>query len=273
MYVIDHDNTFVSATDWTANWNAAASDAGDFKYRFGNPAQYATDEALKKAAPGYHYAGYHQFWAAHNITWIGTASSYYANFAPLPGQGNFLIFDNNTWNPMEHRSRIIEWNPYLDADGNNTGGYVDPAIAGYNGGSATDSSYNISNQVTWMTTQQFYSSYISGAQRMPNGNTYITSGAQSHFFEVTPDNEVVWDYVYPYSRTETLEEITNGNVSKASFRSYKIPADHPGLAGKTLVPQGTLTDPDSYSGFGFGGGIGGSGGGGAGGGAGGGGGY
>jgi Spy/CpxP family protein refolding chaperone len=43
----------------------------------------------------------------------------------------------------------------------------------------------------------FYSFFISGAQRLPNGNTLICSGASGTIFEVTPDKEVVWKYANP----------------------------------------------------------------------------
>jgi hypothetical protein len=43
----------------------------------------------------------------------------------------------------------------------------------------------------------FYSSYISGVQRLPNGNTLICSGANGTIFEVTPSKEMVWKYVNP----------------------------------------------------------------------------
>jgi hypothetical protein len=39
FYVIDHGGTFV-AGDYAASKALAASDAGDFLYRFGNPSAY-----------------------------------------------------------------------------------------------------------------------------------------------------------------------------------------------------------------------------------------
>ncbi|HIF42067.1 MAG TPA: hypothetical protein EYQ74_13370 [Planctomycetes bacterium] len=48
----------------------------------------------------------------------------------------------------------------------------------------------------------FFSSFISGAHRLPGGNTLICSGAQSRIFEVTPGGEVVWDYLNPYGDAE-----------------------------------------------------------------------
>ena len=44
----------------------------------------------------------------------------------------------------------------------------------------------------------FYSSHISGAQRLPNGNTLICEGRTGRIFEITAQGEVVWEYVNPY---------------------------------------------------------------------------
>ena len=40
----------------------------------------------------------------------------------------------------------------------------------------------------------FLSAFISGAGRLPSGNTIVCSGVVGRIFEVTPDGEVVWDY-------------------------------------------------------------------------------
>jgi hypothetical protein len=45
--------------------------------------------------------------------------------------------------------------------------------------------------------KDFYSFFISGAQRLPNGHTLICSGANGTVFEIAPDNEIVWKYVSP----------------------------------------------------------------------------
>ena len=46
--------------------------------------------------------------------------------------------------------------------------------------------------------QSFFSPYISGAQRLPNGNTLICEGCSGRLFEVTPDGRIVWEYISPY---------------------------------------------------------------------------
>jgi hypothetical protein len=64
--------------------------------------------------------------------------------------------------------------------------------------------YNIkSNKKTWEYTggehlfesMQFYSSIMSGAQRLKNGNTVITLGTRGYVVEVNRKKEVVWNYL------------------------------------------------------------------------------
>lgn len=40
-------------------------------------------------------------------------------------------------------------------------------------------------------SNRFYSPFISGAQRLPNGNTLITEGSGGRIIEVTPDHELI----------------------------------------------------------------------------------
>jgi hypothetical protein len=288
FYVIDHGATFVSTTDWAANIAAAAGPAGDFIYRWGNPETY--NQHIEYA--GYRTRGQHQMWASHDIQWINdyawepdaSGQGLWPDppaSAALPGAGNFLIFDNNTNNPTARRSGALEINGYLDDTLTDTGDYVNPPDAGYAG-----SGY--SNQLVWAYRDlegTFYSSYISGSQRLPNGNTVNMSGATGHMFEVTEDGEVVWEYINPIFVDAFTFQTNETERSFPVFRCHRYGPDFPGLAGKNLTPRSTLTgrmplsggaeDYDtvpSYTGFGFSGlGIGGGGaaGGGAGGGAGG----
>ena len=60
----------------------------------------------------------------------------------------------------------------------------------------------------------FFSSYISGAQRLPNGNTLICEGITGRIFEVTRGHEIVWEYINPYF-FETMVFGTNNAVFRA----------------------------------------------------------
>jgi hypothetical protein len=98
----------------------------------------------------------------------------------------------------------------------------------------------------------FYSPFISGATRLPNGNTLICSGAPGRFLEVTPAGQIVWDYRDPHSGNVRMPDGSTphpvGNFTYAVFRATRILPDHPALAGKTLValdPQPPVATPPS----------------------------
>ncbi len=62
----------------------------------------------------------------------------------------------------------------------------------------------------------FFSSYISGVQRLPNGNTLICEGLTGRIFEVTALCEVVWEYVNPHYYTARVF-----GESNAVFRAFR----------------------------------------------------
>ena len=86
----------------------------------------------------------------------------------------------------------------------------------------------------------FYSPFISGAHRMANGHTLITSGAQGRFFEVTSEQEIVWEYWTPYSGDVRMPDGSRPHPVDpfvySVFRATFVPPDHPALLGKVLNP-------------------------------------
>jgi predicted Rdx family selenoprotein len=79
---------------------------------------------------------------------------------------------------------------------------------------------------------EFFSGFISSAQRLPNGNTLICEGATGRLFEVTLEGEVVWEYVVPFFADHPRHGYVN-----CCFRARRYPPGFPGLAGRTLTPQ------------------------------------
>ena len=132
----------------------------------------------------------------------------------LPGEGNILVFDNGGWagyvctDPSEFMgfrtvrrdySRVLEFDPTtLEIMWQYT-----PDEAGLR---SHINSYN------------FYSSIISGMQRLPNGNTLITEGTSGRIFEVTREHEIVWEYVSPYMR-----EVAGRYQIPIVYRAYRVP--------------------------------------------------
>ncbi len=251
FYVIDHGNTFLTANP-TGSIALAATSAGDFKYRFGDPAKYdkgdppSVNDNWEKAT-----AGHKQLGGSHDIQWIKSG---------LPGAGNFLVF-NNAQNLFElsAQSYAIEINPYLNSAGTNTGSFVDPPTAGYNIVNSPNSNLmkerkNVSKQIVWKFSSKnntsFFSTIGSSVQRLTNGNTLICSMNDGHFFEVEPtDTSIVWEYINPMTRDGVKRvKVDNYPTYNGVFRAYRYTSDHPALVGHDLTPGNTMTGftPDYF---------------------------
>lgn len=100
----------------------------------------------------------------------------------LPGAGNILLFDNQG------------------------GAGYPPAALGIYAGSRVLEIDPVTKDIIWQYTAEdsgrpsweFYSSFVSNAQRLPNGNTLITEGMRGRLFQVTSDGEIVWEYLSPF---------------------------------------------------------------------------
>lgn len=167
--------------------------------------------------------------------WI--IGQHHAHIIPkgLPGAGNVLVYDNG-----------------------GSAGYAKPT-AQFPGGfnmNRRDSSrvleidpitfevvWEYSNRTAADKMDTFYSHYISAAQRLPNGNTLITEGATGRVFEVTPEYELVWEYLEPEHGFSSSGYFN----SRAIYRAYRVPYEWvPQLAKpveKAIVPAETLTRP------------------------------
>ncbi|MEI7902566.1 MAG: hypothetical protein WCK89_20140, partial [bacterium] len=242
FYVIDHGNTFLAGNP-AGSVALAAGAAGDFLYRFGDPARYGAGSAPSiqlnwtKSTTGHKQIG-----GVSQATWIP---------AGVPGAGRFLVF-NNGQDLFETtpQSYVFEVNGYLNSSTNDTGAYVNPPSAGYTimsapGHDTDKEKKNISKQVVSMfyamANQAFFSPVGGSAQRLPNGNLFVCSASEGHLFEVTSSGEAVWEYVNPVT--------TNGiavykrdmwPLSNPVYRATRIPSSHPALTGRTLTPAATI---------------------------------
>jgi len=81
---------------------------------------------------------------------------------------------------------------------------------------------------------ELYSGFISGAQRLPNGNTLVCEGDKGRVLEVTRDGRIVWEYWNPFGGEIATTQVGGNAPPKALFRATRIPSDHPGLAGRGL---------------------------------------
>ena len=200
IWVIDHSTTTEAAAGHTGGrWGRG----GDLLYRWGNPQAYGRgDEAVRQLA------------FQHDVQWVP---------AGRPGAGHLTVFNNRLEDPDGNHSAVFELVPPTDAAGR----YV-TSDGGPFGPKEPVWSYVAPSKTA------FYSSFISGAHRLGDGHTFITSGAQGRFFEVTPDREIVWEYWTPFAGT--LRPEANNNNPYGVFRATKLPPDHRALAGRNLTP-------------------------------------
>ena len=243
LYVIDHDGTFV-AGDAPTGIAKAASPAGDFLYRFGDPARYGQGDP-PRVLENWDSAtsGHKQMGGAHDAHWIRPG---------LPGAGHLMVFNNGQYlYQRTPQSSVLEINPFLDATGRDSGKYVNPPLAGYRRETYDHDTHNeprqVSNQIVWsyrsVNSHNFFSHIGSSGQRLPNGNTFICSNTEGHFFEVTTEGKLVWEYINPVTRDGAVKMLGDAlPMTNSAFRAFRYGADHPAFKGRELAPQGTITD-------------------------------
>jgi hypothetical protein len=81
----------------------------------------------------------------------------------------------------------------------------------------------------------FFSSILSSAQRLPNGNTLICDGDSGYFFEIDAANNIVWEYKNPDTTNGILSQ---GEIPLANpvFRALKYSQNYPAFTGRDLTP-------------------------------------
>jgi hypothetical protein len=98
-------------------------------------------------------------------------------------------------------------------------------------------------QIVWQYTAEdsglppwtFFSSFVSNAQRLQNGNTLITEGMNGRIFQVTDKGQIVWEYYSPYTgygvagEPEVAKPRVDGvdrlSVTPLVYRSQAVPDD------------------------------------------------
>jgi len=85
----------------------------------------------------------------------------------------------------------------------------------------------------------FWADKISGAHRLPNGNTMICSGTTSRFFEVTLGKEIVWEYINPITLNGPVAQ-GEDPVGNPVFRCHRYAPDYPAFDDHYLTPGGPL---------------------------------
>ena len=212
VWIIDHSTTTAEAS---SHGGGRSGKGGDLLYRWGNPRAYRAGTPDDQ-----------RFFWQHNPQWIAPG---------LPGAGNILVFNNG--HEFEDFSR-----GYSSVD------EIAPPVDGANYRLSPHSAYAPAEPAwvyTAATPSDFFNRYISGAQRLPNGNTLICDGVHGTLFEVTPAGKTVWKYVNPSTdkvplrqgESVPLEQRRDMEVPvNQLYRAYRYAPDYPGLQGLDLTP-------------------------------------
>ena len=163
IWIIDHSTT---TNETAGHAGGKCGKGGDLLYRWGNPKAYRAGSAEDQ-----------QLFAQHDARWVPAGS---------PGAGHILVFNNGRGRPGEQFTSVDELIPPLNMNGiysRDAGRAYGPTTPCWSYASASKT--------------DFYAAHISGAERLPNGNTMICSGEKGRLFEVTPGGETVWEYVSP----------------------------------------------------------------------------
>ena len=230
LWIIDRSTTTEEARGHSGGNGGIG---GDLLYRWGNPRAYGQGDAGDQRL----------FWQ-HQTHWIPPG---------LPGAGNVLLFNNGSEFSADYKRRYSSVDEFaLPMDGHR-----------YR--RAEDGTYP-PDELEWTytaeTPEDFYASVISGAQRLPNGNTLVVDGTTGTIFQVTPDGRTVWKYVVPLDRRSHLRQGDLPSVWRAYptpqgdsepvltntiYRAYWYPPDHPGLQALDLTPGAYVEDlPDVF---------------------------
>lgn len=203
IWILDHST---STEEARGSSGGRSGRGGEFLYRWGNPKVYGRGVESDQ-----------QLFGQHNVLWIPDG---------WKNAGNLTVFNNDGGRPDGDWSSVVEIAPPIDDDGN----YVLPEGEAF-GPRAPVWAYEAKDR------KSFYAPFISGAQRLTNGNTLICAGPLGRYFEVTAEGAIVWEYRNPFHG-----DVPGWNppgveqLPYASFRATKIPPDHPGLAGRVLEP-------------------------------------
>ncbi len=209
VFIIDHSTTTEEAKGHNGGrWGKG----GDFLYRWGNPQNYRQGDSTDQ-----------QSFGQHDFRWIPKG---------YPGEGSMTFFNNrlpgNKRKDSLDYSNIYQIKPLTDDQGH----YVMTGNRRF-GPKEPEWKYIAKDTIS------FFAPFVSGGQRMKNGNTFITEGPKGRIFEVTPEGDIVWEYLNPYRGTI---HHTNGDpvspmpLTYFVWRSHFIPADHPALKDKELKP-------------------------------------
>ncbi len=201
LWIIDHSTTTAQAASHNGGTH---QHGGDLLYRWGNPAAY-----------NHGGAGTRKLYSQHNVHWIPPG---------LDDAGYLMIYNNGLARPGGNYSSVDEIITPVDSAGN----YA--LTAGVYGPSSLAWTYFDTSAANF-----FFSTLVSGAQRLKNGNTLVDEGRSGRFFELDYLKNRIWQYINPVS---VSGDMTQGDTATQNsvFRCTHYDTGYAGLAGHPLTP-------------------------------------
>ncbi|MEM6723695.1 MAG: aryl-sulfate sulfotransferase [Bacteroidota bacterium] len=206
IWVIDHSTTTAEAAGSTGG---TYGKGGDLLYRYGNPGAYKRGDIVTDR----------KLFGQHDAQWIPDG---------FPGAGQIMVFNNGVGRQDGSYSSVDVLQPPINPDGS----FIDP-------GSDPFGPSTLIESIQTNPTTAFFSPNLSGASRLPNGNTLACIGALGTLVEFDPTGQFVWEYINPIN---TLGPMTQGATAFANsvFKVVRYPVDYPAFTGRDLTPQGPL---------------------------------
>ena len=214
FWIIDHSTSREEAAQ---SFGGLSGSGGDLLYRWGNPQSYGggvpEDQLL---------------FNPHDAHWIDD----FLDFTH-PDFGKIIVFNNQAGPDFSYVNIITPpWDMYSWAY------TIDQQAWG---------PINYDATIAHPVQTRLHSTGLSSAQVLPNGNYLICSGRQGYSFELTPTNEIVWEYVTPLRGGIPVNQgdslALNNNLT---FRNQRYPMDFEAFSNRTFMENTWLeNNPDS----------------------------
>ena len=210
IWIIDHST---STEEAATSSGGIYGNGGDLMYRWGNPTTYRAGDSTDQKL-------FFQHDAHWNIDHISPGNKDF---------GKVMVFNNRAGEDFS------------------TANIFDPMFIDYQSnymimdGQFIPSDFDLT--LTHPTPQRMYSTGLSSFQQLVNGNYLITVGRFGYTFEITPDNEIVWEYITPLRNGVAIAQgdslAINNNLT---FRSHKYPENYGAFVGKDLSAKGWIEE-------------------------------
>lgn len=208
VWIIDHTTTTAEAATGNGGFGGRG---GDLMYRAGNPAAYKNFDIPQT------------LFYPHDAHFINDfIEGFDPNFGSLAVFNNRIGTDFSTANVWRSGFDMYDWAFPADA----TGAWT------------TEFTKTITHPID---STLMYSTGLSSIQYLPNSNYLICVGRFGYSFELTPDNEIVWEYKTPILGGSFVEQgdilTINNNLT---FRMDRYPVDYAAFEERDLSAKGWL---------------------------------